>query len=172
MIKKKKYIFNKKHMEDKTYELVTFWIVVVYFIISLIMVILNWRTPLPSILKMNKNQTNNNTIETYIYGLSSILQNNKIIWSLSLLISLIICILLGISIWGDKHNSLLMKTIQSENININDFKQFKYLFELLLLRSYLNKKREQGEATTESEEERNKEKEKNLDDAFLNNYLT
>lgn len=87
-------------MEDKTYEITTFWIVIGYFIISLIMVILNWNTPLPKISKTDKKSTNNNTIETYIVGLSSILKNNKIIWSLSLLISLIICVLLGISIWG------------------------------------------------------------------------
>lgn len=71
---------------------------------------------------------------------------------------------------GDQNNSsIIVTSLKIDNIN---FKKLKQLYELFLLRVYLNKRRDNEEGTTESEEERNKEKEENLDDAFLNNYLT
>lgn len=99
-------------MDEKTYEIIAFSLVAAKILISLIMVILNWNNPLFNISKTSKKSStskkskpflNKTTemIENYIKNICSLLKNNKFVWSISLVVCVVVCVLLGLSIWGD-----------------------------------------------------------------------
>lgn len=100
------------NMNDRTYELITFWLVAAHLVVSLIMVICNWKTPMKTSLpsakksssKKGKNVLTETTsfIENYVSKICSLLKNNKLVWSLSLIVCIAVCVLLGLCIWGEE----------------------------------------------------------------------
>jgi len=98
------------YMDQKTYEVVAFSLVAAHFFISLIMVILNWNNPIFNISKTSKKSSKKSklflhktteVIEDYINDICSLLKNNKLVWSISLAVCTLVCILLGLCIWGE-----------------------------------------------------------------------
>lgn len=97
------------YMNDRTYELVTFWLVAAHLVISLIMIFCNWNSPMIS-SKSKKGSTKKNKgavgeatnmIEGYVSNMCSLLHNNKLIWIISFLVCAAVCILLGLCLWGE-----------------------------------------------------------------------
>lgn len=104
------------HMDDKTYELVTFWLIAAHFIVSLIMIFCNKDKAIlvsspktkKSVSKKGKGiiDETKDMLEGYVTKLCSLLKNNKLIWIISALVCLIVCILLGLSIWMEGDDDL------------------------------------------------------------------
>ena len=99
------------YMNDRTYELVTFWLVAAHLVISFIMILCNWNTPLISTSTKSKKGSSKKTkgaigeatnmVEGYVSSMCSLLHNNKLIWIISFLVCAAVCTLLGLCIWGD-----------------------------------------------------------------------
>lgn len=100
------------NMNDRTYELITFWLIAAHFVVSLIMLICNWKTPVKTSIpsskksssKKGKNMLEETTsfLENYTGKVCSILKNNKVIWSISVIVCAAVCVLLGLCIWGEE----------------------------------------------------------------------
>ena len=97
------------YMNDKSYELVAFWLIAAHLVISLIMLIVNRKVSKDPILKTKKSskkqkdmlQSTTEKLEEYGSKKCSLLKNNKLVWRITLIVCITVVVLLVLCIWGD-----------------------------------------------------------------------
>lgn len=112
------------YKDDKTYELVTFWLIAAHALVSFIMILCNFKMPSytksqkQAPTKKSKKSKNlmeeaSNIVELYVSKICSLLKSNEIVWVISFSICVTVCVLLGLCIWGEKE--LELETTTEEN---------------------------------------------------------